>query len=245
MELPVLDPLDPVFPPPESALRDPNGLLAMGGNLGAETLLAAYRRGIFPWFEAGQPPLWWSPDPRAVLYPEQIHISRSMARLRRRGGYRITTDQAFGAVIRGCAAPRSGASGTWILPEMVAAYEALHAAGHAHSVECWLDGELAGGLYGVAVGAVFSGESMFSARPNASKLALIHLARGLAIGGFRLIDCQLPNPHLTAMGARDIPRREFLDTLREALSGAQPTWPDAAISGMVGPQQTPEQCHDP
>lgn len=235
MELPVLDPLDPVFPPPESALRDPNGLLAIGGNLGVETLLAAYRRGIFPWFESGQPLLWWSPDPRAVLYPEHIHISRSMARLCRRGGYRITTDHAFGAVIRGCAAPRSGAPGTWIVPEMVAAYEALHAAGYAHSVECWLDGELAGGLYGVVVGAVFSGESMFSARPNASKLALIHLAQGLAAGGFRLIDCQIPNPHLTAMGTRGIPRKAFLDELREAIAGPHPAWPDAVISGMVGP----------
>ena len=235
MELPLLDPLDPVFPPPESALRDPNGLLAIGGNLGVETLLKAYRCGIFPWFEPGQPPLWWSPDPRAVLYPEHIHISRSMARLRRRGRHRITTDQAFGAVIRGCAGPRAGAPGTWIVPEMVAAYERLHRAGQAHSVECWFDGELAGGLYGVAVGAVFSGESMFSVRPNASKLALIHLAQGLAAGGFRLIDCQLPNPHLAAMGACDIPRRDFLAELRAALAGPHPAWPAAAISGMVGP----------
>ncbi|TAL07684.1 MAG: leucyl/phenylalanyl-tRNA--protein transferase, partial [Porticoccaceae bacterium] len=211
--MPLLDPDRPVFPPPERAARAPNGLLAVGGNLAVATLRDAYRRGIFPWFEAGQPPLWWSPDPRAVLFPDQVHVSRTMARLLRGGRYRITSDHSFGAVIRRCTAPRGGQAGTWIVPEMIAAYEALHAAGDAHSVECWIDGELAGGLYGVAVGAVFCGESMFSLRPNASKLALIHLARGLSAGGFTLIDCQVGNPHLASMGATDIPRAAFLADL--------------------------------
>lgn len=233
MRLPVLDPLRPVFPPPDRAARKPSGLLAVGGNLRVDTLLAAYRQGIFPWFEAGQPPLWWSPNPRAVISPERIHLSRSMARLCRRGGYRITSDQAFAAVLRGCAAPRRGNAGTWLVPEMIAAYQALHAAGHAHSVECWVDGELAGGLYGVAVGSVFSGESMFSLRPNASKLALIQLGRSLAGAGFALIDCQIANPHLTSMGAFDIPRAEFLAALRRGLQGPSPAWPKATLSGMV------------
>jgi leucyl/phenylalanyl-tRNA---protein transferase len=233
MRLPVLDPRHPVFPPPQRAARKPNGLLAAGGNLRPDTLLAAYRQGIFPWFEPGQPLLWWSPDPRAVIPPGQVHVSRSMARQGRRGGYRITSDQAFGAVIRRCAAPRRGSSGTWIGPEMIAAYEALHTAGHAHSVECWMDGELAGGLYGVAVGSVFSGESMFSVRPNASKLALIRLGRALAEAGFALIDCQIPNPHLSAMGAVEIPRARFLAVLRQGLEHPPPAWPEAALSGMV------------
>ncbi len=233
MRLPLLDPDRPVFPPPERAARAPNGLLAAGGNLAVATLRDAYRRGIFPWFEAGQPPLWWSPDPRAVLFPDQVHVSRTMARLLRSGRYRITSDHSFGAVIRRCTAPRGGQAGTWIVPEMIAAYEALHAAGDAHSVECWIDGELAGGLYGVAVGAVFCGESMFSLRPNASKLALIHLARGLSAGGFTLIDCQVGNPHLASMGATDIPRAAFLAHLVAARDRLLP-WPMGAISAMVG-----------
>ncbi len=234
MRLPFLDEDHPVFPPPDRALREPNGLLAAGGNLRVATLLDAYRHGIFPWFEAGQPPLWWSPDPRAVLYPERLHVSRTMARLLRRGGYAITTDRAFAAVLRGCAAPRTGATGTWIVPEMIAAYQALHAAGHAHSIECWIDGALAGGLYGVAVGRVFCGESMFSARPNASKLALIHLARGLNAGGFRLIDCQVENPHLASLGATTLPRAAFLAQLHDGLARPPPAWPAALISAKVG-----------
>ncbi len=233
MRLPLLDPDLPVFPPPERAARAPNGLLAAGGNLTVATLRDAYRRGIFPWFEAGQPPLWWSPDPRAVIFPDQIHISRTMARELRRDRYRITSDQCFGAVIRRCTAPRGGQAGTWILPEMIAAYEALHAAGDAHSVECWIDGELAGGLYGVAVGSIFCGESMFSGQANASKLALIHLARGLSAGGFTLIDCQVGNPHLESMGATEIPRAAFLAHLAQAREPILP-WPASAISAMVG-----------
>ena len=233
VRLPFLDAERPVFPAPDRALREPNGLLAAGGNLRVATLLDAYRHGIFPWFEAGQPPLWWSPDPRAVLDPDRIHVSGSMARLLRRAGYAITTDGAFAAVIRGCATPRAGAAGTWIVPEMIAAYQELHAAGHAHSVECWIDGDLAGGLYGVAVGTVFCGESMFSARPNASKLALIHLARGLNAAGFTLIDCQVGNPHLDSLGATTLPRAAFLEHLRAGLERHPPAWPAARISAMV------------
>lgn len=235
MRLPFMNEARPVFPAPEQALREPNGLLAAGGNLQVETLLDAYRHGIFPWFEAGQPLLWWSPDPRAVLCPDELHVSRSMARRLRRGGYAITTDQAFGAVIRGCAAPRAGSAGTWIVPEMIAAYQALHDAGHAHSIECWIDGKLAGGLYGVVVGTVFCGESMFSARSDASKLVLIHLARGLHAGGFGLIDCQVGNPHLASLGASTLPRSIFLAQLRAGLDCAPPAWPDALISAMVKP----------
>lgn len=233
LRLPLLDPEHPVFPAPEQALDHPNGLLAAGGNLAVATLLDAYRNGIFPWFEAGQPLLWWSPDPRTVLYPGQIHVSRSMARLLRRGGYTITTDRVFADVIRGCAAPREGATGTWIVPEMIAAYQRLHAAGHAHSVECWMAGDLVGGLYGVAVGGVFCGESMFSRRANASKLALIHLARGLAAAGFALIDCQIDSPHLSSLGAIALPRASFLAELRATLARPWPTWPATRISAMV------------
>ena len=232
MRLPLLDRDRPVFPPPERAARTPNGLLAAGGNLAVATLRDAYRRGIFPWFQAGQPILWWSPDPRAVIFPDRVHVSRSLARELRRARYRITSDQSFAAVARACAAPRRGQAGTWILPEMIAAYEALHAAGDAHSVECWIDGELAGGLYGVAVGAVFCGESMFSARPNTSKLALVHLARGLAAGGFTLLDCQVGNPHLASLGAVELPRRTFLAHLAQARART-PAWPAAEISAMV------------
>lgn len=235
MRLPLLDPDRPVFPPPERAARDPNGLLAAGGNLAVATLRDAYRRGIFPWYEAGQPILWWSPDPRAVIFPDRVHVSRSLARELRRGRHRITCDQRFDAVIRACSAPRRTQTGTWILPEMIAAYTALHAAGDAHSVECWMDGELVGGLYGVAVGSVFCGESMFSARPDASKLALVHLARGLAAGGFTLIDCQVGNPHLDSLGAAEVPRRVFLAHLAQAREQTL-SWPGAAISAMVGSQ---------
>lgn len=235
MRLPLLDPDRPVFPPPERAARVPNGLLAAGGNLAVATLRDAYRSGIFPWYEAGQPILWWSPDPRAVIFPDRVHVSRSLARELRRARYRITCDQSFGGVARACAAPRRGQAGTWILPEMIAAYEALHRAGDAHSVECWMDGELAGGLYGVAVGSVFCGESMFSARPNASKLVLVHLARGLAAGGFTLIDCQVGNPHLASLGAVELPRRAFLAHLAQAREQTL-SWPGATISAMVGSQ---------
>ena len=202
------------FPDPELALEEPNGLLAAGGDLGPRRLLHAYRRGIFPWFSEGQPILWWSPDPRAVLWPDAFKVSRSLRRTLRRGTFTITGDAAFDRVVRECAAPRAGQDGTWITRRMAAAYGGLHRAGHAHSIECWRGADLAGGLYGVAIGRVFFGESMFSRASDASKAALAHLCTL----GFDLIDCQLPNPHLARLGAVEMDRRRFralLDALCE------------------------------
>ena len=199
------------FPDPELALDRPNGLLATGGDLDSRRLLCAYRRGIFPWFSDGQPILWWSPDPRAVLWPDTLRIGRTLRRRMRREAFTVTVDTAFDRVIRECAAPRPGQDGTWITREMVDAYARLHRAGHAHSVECWRGAELAGGLYGVAIGRAFFGESMFSRVTDASKVALVHLC---ALG-FGLIDCQLPNPHLARLGAVEVDRRRFLALLDE------------------------------
>ncbi len=218
MRLPViLDPRDPhaPFPPAEAALREPDGLLAIGGDLHPQRLLRAYRAGIFPWYGEGQPILWWSPDPRAVLFPERVHVSRSVRRRLRRGRFRVTADRDFAAVIEACATvPRRGQDGTWITPEMAAAYRRLHALGHAHSVEVWDEGgALAGGLYGVAIGRVFFGESMFSRRSDASKVALVALCRALSSWGYGLVDCQVASPHLMRMGAELLPRRRFLDLL--------------------------------
>lgn len=193
------------FPDVDYALDQPNGLLAIGGDLTPARLLCAYRRGIFPWYSDGQPILWWAPDPRAVLVPGHLRVSRSLRKTIRRGTFRVAADTAFEEVVRRCAAPRPGQDGTWIMPEMVRAYCALHALGHARSIECWCGDELAGGLYGVSVGRVFFGESMFSARPDASKVALEALCRE----GYALIDCQLPSPHLRRLGAVPMPRREF------------------------------------
>ncbi len=198
----------PVFPPLSQA--SPEGLLAVGGDLSPRRLKAAYRRGIFPWYSEDQPILWWAPDPRAVLFPERLHLSRSLRRTLRRGRFRVTLDRAFGEVIRRCAAPRPGQAGTWITPAMQAAYAALHREGYAHSVEVWEDDRLAGGLYGVALGRVFFGESMFHQRPDASKVALAVLARQLAAWGYRAIDCQLPSEHLSRLGAELIPRARFV-----------------------------------
>jgi leucyl/phenylalanyl-tRNA--protein transferase len=198
------------FPPVEEAWVHPNGLLAAGGDLSLPRLLHAYRRGIFPWYEAGQPILWWSPDPRTILEPRQLHLSRSLRRALRHSDYRVSFDQAFAAVIQACAAPRAGARGTWITPEMLAAYVQLHEAGHAHSVEVWVEGNLVGGLYGVAVGRLFCGESMFSRQTDASKIALAWLCRHLAGWDWPLIDSQTATAHLLSLGARKIPRREFL-----------------------------------
>jgi leucyl/phenylalanyl-tRNA--protein transferase len=198
---------DIAFPPVETALHEPNGLLAAGGDLSPERLLSAYRQGIFPWYSEGQPILWWSPDPRAVLFPERLHISRSLRKALRRSPYAITVDQDFAAVIQGCReVPRKQGPGTWIVSEMLQAYCRLHDRGHAHSIECWQGGRLVGGLYGVALGQVFFGESMFSLAPDASKIAFVHLARS---GKYRLIDCQQPSEHLSRLGAECIPRREF------------------------------------
>jgi leucyl/phenylalanyl-tRNA---protein transferase len=209
---------DDEFPPTSRALRRPNGLLAAGGDLSVKRLVQAYRKGIFPWYSEDQPILWWSPDPRMVLEPAQIKLSRSLRKRLRRRDYEVRTDTTFSDVLRSCAAPRAGSDGTWITREMIGAYEALHRAGHAHSVETWIAGELAGGLYGVALGRAFFGESMFSRAPDASKLALAHLARQLERWGYGMIDCQMTTAHLARFGAREIPRTEFMLKLKELVN---------------------------
>lgn len=206
------------FPPADTALDDPNGLLAVGGDLAPQRLLAAYSQGIFPWFNPGEPILWWSPDPRTVIFPEQLHLSRSLKKCLRQGTYRVTVDRDFAAVMRACAAPRtyaSGdhASGTWISTAMIRAYTQLHQLGYAHSVEVWQEEELVGGLYGLALGRVFFGESMFSRADNASKVGFAHLVAQLKRWHFELIDCQVANDHLFSLGAVEIPRATFLRLL--------------------------------
>jgi leucyl/phenylalanyl-tRNA--protein transferase len=210
-----LQPGDPPtrFPNVDQALDEPPGLLAAGGDLAPARLREAYRRGIFPWYSPGEPVLWWSPDPREVLFPTEFHVSRSLRRTLRRGTFRITWNEAFPLVISACAAARGPATGTWITPEMQAGYLALHAAGEAHSIEVWLGAELAGGLYGVRSGRVFSGESMFSRRDDASKVALAALMSEAATSGISLIDCQMPSAHLRSLGSRPIPRAQFLQFL--------------------------------
>lgn len=201
------------FPDPAHAEDNPNGLLAVGGDLSTPRLLEAYRSGIFPWFNAGQPILWWSPDPRMVLRPEWLKVSRSLRKTLRRGHFHVSTDQAFGRVINACAAPRAYAEDTWIVPKMVVAYEALHAKGYAHSVETWQGERLVGGLYGVSIGCMFFGESMFSLATDASKAALVHLVETLERRGIDLIDCQIRNDHLASLGAQEMRRSEFLREL--------------------------------
>jgi leucyl/phenylalanyl-tRNA---protein transferase len=207
-------PPEPVFPPVELALTEPNGLLAAGGDLSPERILTAYRNGIFPWFSAGEPILWWSPDPRMVLFPAELKISRSLAKVLRNKPYDVTLDTAFMEVIGACAGtPREGQNGTWITAEMQAAYGKLHELGYAHSVEVWMDDQLVGGLYGMALGGAFYGESMFSWRTDASKIALAHLCEHLQRRGFGIIDCQMETTHLASLGARPIPRSEFVALL--------------------------------
>jgi leucyl/phenylalanyl-tRNA--protein transferase len=201
------------FPAVERALRNPSGLLAAGGDLSPERLLAAYREGIFPWFSGDEPILWWSPDPRMVLYVDELKVSRSLAKSVRNRGYEVRIDTAFDAVIEGCAGPRADGAGTWLGEEMRAAYGRLHRAGRAHSFETWRDGELVGGLYGVTLGRMFFGESMFSRATDASKVALVALAGELGRRGFPLVDCQVRTPLLASLGAREIPRRSFLREL--------------------------------
>lgn len=201
------------FPDVALALRDPDGLLALGGDLSSERLLLAYRNGIFPWFGPDQPILWWSPDPRLVLLPESLRVSRSLSRTLRAQSFRITLDSAFSAVIEQCAARRKGQSGTWITVEMRAAYEQLHRQGFAHSVESWQGDELVGGLYGVAIGRIFFGESMFTRVSDASKVAFVHLVRQLQAWDFPLIDCQVHTRHLQSLGAVALPRTEFVQQL--------------------------------
>ncbi len=208
---------DLVFPPPQFALED--GLLAVGGDLSVDRLLLAYQTGIFPWYSEGDPLLWWSPDPRMVLFPEELHVSRRLQRVLKKGEFEITLDTAFDRVIHACGEIRGpGRDGTWITPDMEEAYCALHEAGYAHSVEAWKDGDLAGGLYGVSLGACFFGESMFTHVPNASKAAFARFVQQLTAWDFSLIDCQMHTPHLARFGAREIPRKRFLGLLREGLN---------------------------
>ena len=212
------DATDCVFPDVELALRDPDGLLAMGGKLSVDWLLHAYRRGVFPWYGQGQPILWWAPNPRLVLFPENLHISRSLAKTIKQDKFSVTVDTAFADVIAACARARPAQSGTWITPDMESAYIDLHQAGHAHSVECWCDGKLAGGLYGIAIGKVFFGESMFTEETDASKVAFVALVRQLERWGYRLVDCQVHTDHLESLGAAMIPRSEFTAILASACS---------------------------
>jgi leucyl/phenylalanyl-tRNA--protein transferase len=206
------------FPP--ANLASPEGLLAIGGDLRAERLLEAYRHGIFPWYNEGQPILWWSPDPRAVLFPDKLKVSRSLRKTIRHGDFALTLDTSFREVVQACAAPRPQhpLGGTWITPEMLEAYARLHELGYAHSVESWREGKLVGGLYGVALGGAFFGESMFARATDASKVALVYLVRQLRVWGFQVIDCQLPSRHLFSLGAEEIRRRDFLDRLATALA---------------------------
>jgi len=205
------------FPPLQDALTEPNGLLAAGGDLSPARLLDAYRRGVFPWFNEGDPVLWWSPDPRMVLFPSEFKLSDSLRKIIRKGQFEVRFDTAFEQVMRACAAPRDEQVGTWIIEDMIAAYCELHRMRYAHSVEVWSEDELIGGLYGMAIGKMFYGESMFSRQPNASKIALAHLAKQLELWGFGMIDCQMNTPHLASLGAREIPRDEFITRLEELI----------------------------
>lgn len=219
------------FPELKHALQEPNGLLAAGGDLSPQRLIAAYRHGCFPWFQDDQPILWWSPDPRTVLLPDELHISKSLAKVIRQGRYRVSFDQDFARVIQACAAPRAYADGTWIIPPMQQAYCQLHALGYAHSVEVWQGDELVGGLYGLAMGRLFFGESMFSRADNASKVGFATLVQQLKAWGFVLIDCQMPTQHLISLGARSISRHAFAKYLRSYLdSPSNATWASPALS---------------
>ncbi len=209
------------FPPIHLALDEPSGLLAVGGDLTPERLLSAYRQGIFPWYSDGDPILWWSPAPRAVLFPDELHIPRSLKKRIRQRPFQITLDRDFPAVIRGCAAPRKDdirGPGTWITREMSEAYIRLHRMGHAHSIECWEDGALVGGLYGISIGCLFCGESMFSRSSDASKIALVALVEKATEVGIGLIDIQMMTPHLQRLGAREISRTEYQRLLAELAS---------------------------
>ena len=214
-----LDPKEePAFPPISQALTEPNGLLAIGGSLDVNWLLSAYSQGIFPWYEQGQPLLWWSPDPRLILEPSRVVVSRSLSKLIRKQMYTISFDTDFVSVIKACQSSKGREKGTWITSEMRVAYVELHRLGHAHSVEVWHDDRLVGGLYGIALGKAFFGESMFSSQANASKLALVALSRQLQVWGFGLIDCQVHSDHLVSMGAVPLCRRDFQDMLTRLLS---------------------------
>ncbi len=212
------------FPPLEGFLDDPPGLVAAGGDLRAERLIAAYRRGIFPWYSAGQPILWWCPDPREVLLPQEFRRSRSLEKRERNAGFEVRSDTAFEAVMQACAAPRHAQDGTWITPEMCEAYGELHRRGIAHSVETWRDGQLVGGLYGVQIGAVFFGESMFSRQSDASKVALSALVRAALVGGTQLIDCQMRTRHLSSLGSRALRRGDFIAAVARGTRDVPDRW---------------------
>lgn len=215
MKLTILNPKNPEqdFPPVKRALREPDGLLAIGGCLSKKRLINAYRKGIFPWYNPGEPILWWSPDPRLVLFPDKLVISRSLRKTLRQNSFLVTFDQAFSEVINGCAEPRAEQSGTWITADIRQAYLELHQLGIAHSVETWSDSELVGGLYGVALGQVFFGESMFHTKTDASKVAFAVLVEKLKSWDYQLIDCQIHSNHLVSLGAEEIPRDRFVKLL--------------------------------
>jgi leucyl/phenylalanyl-tRNA---protein transferase len=223
--IPLLGSTDP-FPPVDDALDEPNGLLAAGGGLTIARLLEAYAHGIFPWFSEGDPVLWWCPDPRMVLDVTRVHISRSLRRRLRKADYAVTADRAFVRVMKECAAPRSDQAGTWLVPAMMRAYERLHRSGAAHSIEVWREEELIGGLYGVSLGRMFFGESMFTRRTDASKIALVYLAAQLRRWQFPIIDCQMRTSHLASMGAHELPRRTFVALVHRLVGrpGIEGTW---------------------
>lgn len=222
------------FPPVQHALNEPNGLLAASDSLAPSRLLAAYRRGIFPWYSDQQPVLWWSPDPRMVLFPAEFRMPRSLVKRLRRRDYEIRVDSAFAEVMRRCAMPRGEETGTWITADIIAAYCELHRMGHAHSVETWIDGELAGGLYGVSLGRAFYGESMFARVNDASKIAFAHLVRQLTLWQFGIIDCQMNTTHLARFGAREIPRAEFSLKLKELVNYPLPAAAWQFEDGLFG-----------
>jgi leucyl/phenylalanyl-tRNA--protein transferase len=232
--IPFLD-IDDPFPPVDLALRDPNGLLAAGADLSPARLIDAYARGIFPWFNDDDPVLWWSPDPRMVLPVNDVHVSRSLRRAIRSTRFRVSADTAFVAVVAGCAEPREDQNGTWITKDMASAYARLFDMGYAHSIETWSDDGLVGGLYGVALGRMFFGESMFARRSDASKVALVLLARQLARWGFEFIDCQMSTAHLASLGAREISRASFVGRVRQLVrepAAASPWRLDADLAGL-------------
>jgi len=210
---------DTPFPALDYALADPNGLLAIGGDLSEQRLLSAYQQGIFPWFSAGEPVLWWSPDPRMVMFPDELKISRSLSKRLKQKNYEVRIDTAFREVMLACAqSGRPGQDGTWITDDIVEGYCGLHALGYAHSAETWIDGELVGGLYGVAIGRMFYGESMFHRVTDASKIAFVHWVQHLQTQGYGMIDCQMKTAHLASLGAREITRREFSQRLAELVN---------------------------
>ncbi len=228
-----LSPSDPpeAFPDVDRALAEPDGLLAAGGDLSSERLLVAYRRGIFPWYEEGQPILWWSPNPRCILRPESFHVAKRLTRQIRRSPLTVSFNSAFPDVIRACAGDRASQKGTWITPQMLSAYERLHDEGWAHSIEVMDGNELVGGVYGLCIGRVFFGESMFSAQANASKIALFALTKHMLANSMPLIDCQVESPHLLTLGATMMPRAEFVRTLNATCTPANKhqDWPSEPI----------------